>query len=135
MNIAIATVTNSEFLEGSLVLIHSFLKHNPGFEGDILIIHEKKDESLTQQLSVFRNVKYIQPSNQLMEKIDVLKTSDLNFESKYIRFLSLEIFNISGYEKILYLDSDMLCLGDVSHLLHLKTDFAACPDYRNLLGF
>ena len=37
---AIATVTDTNFLEGTLVLLFSFLKYNTWFTGDIVIVED-----------------------------------------------------------------------------------------------
>ena len=135
MNIAIATVSSSSFINGTRVLLHSFLKHNYWFNGDILIICDEEEIESSGSLDQFPNLKFIFPDKKLLEKIEVLKASDSNYDSKYIRFLSIESFNQNDYDKILFLDSDMICLGDVEEIFHSSGDFLACPDYRNLLGF
>ena len=47
---------------------------------------------------------------------------------KRAHFLSLEAFNLQGYDKVVYVDSDALIVGNVSDLFSAPGDLAACPD-------
>lgn len=49
-------------------------------------------------------------------------------------FLALESFRQTDVERVIYLDSDTLCLGDLSELLFLDCDFAAVPCRRPKAG-
>jgi lipopolysaccharide biosynthesis glycosyltransferase len=41
MNYALATLTDDNYILGTKILIYSFLKYNPWFTGDIVIIFDK----------------------------------------------------------------------------------------------
>jgi lipopolysaccharide biosynthesis glycosyltransferase len=45
-------------------------------------------------------------------------------------FMKLHLWEVeSEYDKVIYLDSDMLVVRNIDHLFDLKTTFAACPAY------
>lgn len=49
-------------------------------------------------------------------------------------FNKLHIWNLVEYDKVIYLDSDMLVVKNIDHLFELDVEFAACPSYVNVYG-
>ena len=45
--VCLATATTERFVPGTLVLIGSFLRHHPGFDGDVVVVH---DDGLPERL-------------------------------------------------------------------------------------
>ena len=50
LKLCLATVTTEAFVPGTLVMLHSFLKVNPWFEGDLVIIHDGLEPTAHQSL-------------------------------------------------------------------------------------
>jgi alpha-N-acetylglucosamine transferase len=49
-------------------------------------------------------------------------------------WLKLRVFNLTQYDAVLLVDSDLLVLGDLSHLFSLPVEFAAIWDQPTILG-
>ncbi len=124
----IATVTSAEFVPGTLVLIHSFLRHNSWFKGDIVIICEPLEPAQKQLFEIFPNVIFQKPGDELLLQIGHLCRDLPKLVPKRRRFYSIEAFNLEGYQKMLFFDSDMLITGDLSEVVDLHQDLLACSD-------
>jgi len=126
--ICISTVSSTNFVPGTLVLIHSFLKHNPWFKGDIIIIYDDFDIKQKQQFGIFPNVIFKKTSDDLLLRIGQLCRKKPKLLGRRRHFYSIETFNIEGYEKLLFFDSDILITGDLSQVMKLPDPFLACSD-------
>lgn len=114
----LATVTTSSFLPGTMVLLSSFLETNFWFKGDIVIFADT--DALTQEeqalLSLFKNVKMTPISPPLLKSVAQMMTVNPSISGKNAHFYSLEAFNLTGYEKVLFCDSDLLFLDSIEPL-------------------
>lgn len=126
--LAIATVTSQDFVPGTLVLIHSFLKHNSWFDGDIVIICDSMEADQKELFQIFPNVIFKKPGDDLLLCIGHLCRNIPKLLPKRQRFYSIEAFNLEGYEKLLFFDSDILVTGDLSEILNLQHQLMACSD-------
>jgi len=126
--LAIATVTSQDFVPGTLVLIHSFLKHNPWFKGDIVIICDSLEVEKKRLFQVFPRVIFKRPSDDLLLKIGHLCRNLPKLFPKRQRFYSIEVFNLESYDKLLFFDSDMLICGNLSEIVTLPQELLACSD-------
>jgi lipopolysaccharide biosynthesis glycosyltransferase len=120
--ICLATVCSQSFIPGTLVMIHSFLKHNRWFKesgGEILIIHDHLPQEFKQLFKIFNGVKWIQVGEGLKKRVDDLcrEVPGLKLDPKKKRFYSLALFNLQDYEKVLFCDSDILFLHTVGELI------------------
>ena len=113
----LATVTNDAFLPGTLVTIHSFLKHNPWFDGDVVVIHAGLSEEACECVSARgQRVRFHPAGSELVRRIDAVTAARPDFIGKRARFLSLEAFALAGYDKVLFCDSDLLFRQPVAEL-------------------
>ena len=127
----IVTVLNDAFAEYFRVLLFSIKKHNPGFDLPVRVIHSPALSPLSRE-----NQDRIRAMHPHVEFV-------LANETPYARFfpvtpprlhaalLKLEAFNIPEHNRVVFLDSDMLCLGSLSDLFSLDVPFAACPAGKN----
>jgi lipopolysaccharide biosynthesis glycosyltransferase len=121
--LALVTVTSESFMPGTMVMLHSFLKHNSWFaeaNGDIVIIHESLPPQLQRLTGCFKNITWFQVGEELKVKVDALYRGipRLKLGKKKNRFYSLELFRLSGYRKVLFCDSDILFLGSIIELFN-----------------
>ncbi len=119
------TVLSDAFVEYFLVFLFSIRKHNPWFDHDFLIIHSKTSSPLSEENR--RRISEFYPKARFLfvdEAGYARFTPDPRF---FAALLKIEAFRIPGYDTVIFLDSDMLCLGDISHLFSLDVPFAACP--------
>jgi lipopolysaccharide biosynthesis glycosyltransferase len=124
----LTTVTDAEFLPGTVVLLSSFLRHNTWFDGDIVVIHRDLPDDSRRLLERFPNVRWHQVGAPLLERIEAITSAHPALERKAPIFYSLEAFNLCGYDRVLKLDSDILCTGNAAALLETNDVLLACPD-------
>lgn len=128
MKTCIATVTSPDFVPGTLVLVHSFLKRNPWFGGDIVIITDGLQAGQEDLFRNFPNVMFRKPGDDLLLHIGSLCRQLPDYFAKRKRFYSIEVFNLQGYDQLFFFDSDMLVTGDLSEIMQHPADLMACSD-------
>jgi lipopolysaccharide biosynthesis glycosyltransferase len=125
---ALVTVTNEKYLLGTQVLLFSFLKYNPNFQGDLIVIHDNLKPKFKKVLTDKFAVKFKQIGQELKEALNSLTLDLPQFGKNQERFWSLEFFGLNDYNQLLFLDSDIVCKGSMEELWNLKDEFSACPD-------
>lgn len=135
-NYCIATVTSDNFLPGTIVMLDSFLQHHRQFSGDICIIHNGlSDQSCAILEAHFESLKFKSAGHQLTEAVDRLTSAYPGMKSRQARFLSVEMFALTGYDKVLFCDSDLLFRGSIASLWAHDSAVVCCGDgayYRGL---
>jgi len=126
---ALATVTTENYVQWSMVMIHSFLKSNPWFTGDIVIISNDLSEKSLYDLNIFPGIIIEKPSEILNQQLEQLCAEMPNFSKLINRFLSIEVFRLKQYDKVLFLDSDMLVVKDVAELFRLPDSIYASLEW------
>jgi hypothetical protein len=131
--IAMCTICNDDFVVGAQVMIHSFLRKNEWFSGDIIVMYSDRLSPLSQRsrdilLSVhpgiiFKEVNesdYSEAINRFVNKSGM----HLNFMPSLFTF---EVFNITGYDSVMYIDSDILHINSMLDMFRVKGDFVVTP--------
>lgn len=121
----IATVTTENYFQWTMTMLFSFLKTNSWFKGDVIIICKDLPVKMVDDFHMFDRVKLIEPSDDLLNQIEKLVIEMPKFQNLGARFYSLEVFRLSDYKKILFLDSDMIVVKSVSELFELPDSFYA----------
>lgn len=131
--LGVFTICNNQFVEGCKTMLYSFLRHNKWFKEDIIIAYSE-EQPLSNE-----NQEYIK---ELYDKI-IFKKYDLTcyeklfdhwnnkIQNKYRpSILTLEIFGLVDYDRIIYIDSDMLILGSIQELINLPQGpvYACCHE-------
>jgi hypothetical protein len=124
----VATVASDAFTEYLLVLLHSVREHNPWFA--------------RVPLRVFWSPRLSPLSPRNQEKIGEAHPGAVFIGvdgAAYERYrdrtpphltaalLTLEAFGIRDADRVVFLDADLVCLGDLTDLFTLDVDLAACP--------
>lgn len=126
--LCLATVTTSGYLQWTMVMVHSFLKSNPWFDGDIVLITNELSVDDRTRFSIFPNVSFREPSGRLTGAIEKLVEEKPGFINLVPMFWSLELFNLTGYRKALFLDSDMLVVKSLAEVFELPESMYACAE-------
>jgi len=127
--LCVVTVTTDSFIAGTLVTLGSFLKNNSWFAGDIVIVCDELSERNREQLTfVCGKIIFLQVSDELLTRIARITEAFPDFVPKRAHYYSLESFRLRGYERVLFLDSDLLFRGSVRDLFKLENEFIACGD-------
>lgn len=119
----VATVTSAAYARGTQVLLSSFLRHNPWFTGTLAVIHDPH-EPPPDVLRRLPNVRWHPVSDELVRHLTATEYTVL----KAPRFHSLEIFRLREFERVLYLDSDVVCTGDARGLFDMEGALLCSPD-------
>ena len=131
---ALVTVTSSSYLMGSQLLIWSFLKHNSWFDGHVVVFCENEHD-ISQGLSMFENIDIRIVNDELLKRVDILKKASIVSSSTSSRFYSLELFGLDEFDKVIFIDSDILCKGDISPLFKdTRSALIACFDRQYYQG-
>jgi lipopolysaccharide biosynthesis glycosyltransferase len=118
-NILLTSVCNDRYLPGMLILLFSLKKYNPALDlplkiyhrGDLCAVSMKKIES------VYSHVTFEHVTDDLYAQQD----------SQYMCLLPFKENHVS---QVIFIDCDILCLGNMEGLLDVTADFAAVIDYE-----
>lgn len=132
----VVSVTD-DFVPGALVTLHSFQKHNPWFDGDIVVISDGLSEANQAGLADrFDGLRFVDVSGQLKQWIDTVIDIRPELKSQASQFYSLDVFRVgSTYSKALYLDCDLLFRKDIEELWQRPEPFLCCRDGPAYRGF
>lgn len=127
--LCLATVTSDGYIQWTMTMLFSFLETNSWFDGDIVVIADKLADESIQRLGIFPQIRIEQPKNSLLQKLDDLCSGVPIFRSRIPGFFSLEIFRFTKYEKVLFLDSDMIVVQNIEELFGLPGHFYGCAEW------
>jgi len=125
-NKSLVCLLDKSYSEQFSIFIYSLLKNNPWFNYDINVFYWEDD--LINDIDKFKNIYKKIIFNKINETLyeDCLITKKWRIWN-YNPFYRFEIFSLKNYSKIVYMDLDMLILGDISFLFNNDIDFAGCP--------
>lgn len=132
---ALVTILDNNFAPYFYVFLKSFLENNLWFSGDVVILYNYdlsfiSNENIRQIKLLYRNIIFKKiETNRYNHTIKEFKSKvSRNFHRFIPSILTLESFNVIGYDKVLYLDSDMLVIGDISELFKIGANIIATRD-------
>lgn len=118
MNVLVTTVCNDPYTNALCLLMWSIKQHNPGFSHPLKVYH-KGDLSEANQERI-RSV-YPQTSYE--------NVSSGDYQAKICHYLALEAFRETDPDLVVFIDGDIVCLGDISALFKLNCPLGAALDY------
>lgn len=122
----VACLCTDNYLSGVLVLYESLRKTNPKYPFLCLVSSNVSDATIGELKK--RNIAY-----KVKELVDVseLVGSPMNgWDYTYFKF---RIFELEEYEKVVYLDSDMIVMNNIDELFD-EEPIAACSDGYQFTG-
>jgi lipopolysaccharide biosynthesis glycosyltransferase len=133
---ALTTILNNPFADHFYVFINSFLENNPWFNGDLIIMYSDElsplsDEKINELQLFYRKTifKKIDTTGHYNDVINLFKSKiSKNFHRFVPSVLTIETFNLIDYDKVLYLDSDMLVVNSLRDLYLIDHDIAVTRD-------
>jgi lipopolysaccharide biosynthesis glycosyltransferase len=135
LRLGLVTVTTEAFVPGTLVLVHSFLRCNPWFRGDIIVIHDELSAASRRYLSLVADrVRWLPVGEPLRRQIDAVVAARPDLSAVRARFYSLETFRLRDYDRVLFCDSDIVARDSIQELLELPGGFVACGDGPHYSG-
>ena len=115
--VCFATAATESFVPGAVVAIGSFRRHHPGFDGDVVVIHDGLTQHQQESLqAACGDIRFEQASAELRQRLDTLGAAQPRLAHRLGEFLCLEAFRLDGYRKVLFYDSDVLFQASVAEL-------------------
>ena len=126
LHAAAVTVINDDFVPYFIMWLKSLLQYNPWFHFPFVVVWNPVYSPLSEESrqlirSVYPNVQFQEADHQPYEKF--LASTPAKFLAA---LFTLEAFNLTSYDRVVFFDADMLCLGDVSELFTTAEPLAAC---------
>ena len=133
--VRLATATTESFVPGTLVLIDSFLRRHPGFDGEIVVIHDGLPERARAVLAATSDaVRFTRVRPALRERAERLCAALAPLPMCPAQFWILEAFRLTGAAKLLLCDSDLLFRAPVDELFGSTDELLCCGDLPFLHG-
>ena len=134
-NCCFVTAATERFVPGALVALCSFRQHHPGFDGDLVVLHDALPRAQREHLAqACSGVRFEPVSPALRDRLAALAARRPEFAPRLSQFYSLEAFRLHGYRKVLYYDSDVLFQGSVADLFDSPAALLCCGDEVFLRG-
>lgn len=113
---AFCTILTDDYIPGFHALVKSLQYHNPGFNYSFFIFRDKQLTKYQQILDIYPYVKFINYKNKLF--YDLFIKTNGTIRKKFEKCLyTLDVFDIDYNDKIIFIDTDILCTGNISELL------------------
>lgn len=128
---ALCTVLSDAFVPGFAVLAHSLRQHHPGLDLPFIIIHHPELAPLapsSQEMisQWYPNVRFHEADASGYQIVWANRDGRLRTPDRLkSAFFILEAFSLQGFDRVVTLDSDMICTGDLSPLFTHTATFAA----------
>lgn len=127
-SLCLATIGDTAFVTGLRVLLHSFLAENPWFDGDIVVFDNDMDDSAKSAIGRVGPVRFVTPSDELLRRVQRIMARQDDFRRIYPRFFTLEAFRLEGWDRVVFLDGDVLVCGDIRELFEGDGPLRAAAD-------
>ena len=130
MKIGFITVCSDNYVDGVIALIKSLKRNQKDFNYIFRIIYHpiycKLSEESKLKLKTYYNFEFIEVDiNEFKINSNIkIKHDRLNFAC----FLSLMAFNQPDLDRVIFIDSDMIVLNDISEIIKIDYNFAAVLD-------
>jgi len=125
---AVVTICTPSFIPGTMVMIYSFLKWNDWWQGEFVILTDEVHLEMERCLSGFPRVKFKIIGDELLRRSKEVAQADNTGNIFESHFYSLELFNLRDYDKLFYVDSDILVRGSFEPLFELPDKMICVGD-------
>ena len=129
------TVATDDFVPGAFVMVRTFLKHHPRFDGDVVIVHDGLSDASREVLAAsFHCLRFEPVSPELRDRVARLCAVRPEIGARRASFYFLEAFRLHGYRKVLCCDGDLLFRASVEELFDSPEALICCRDQFSLRG-
>ena len=131
-DVCLFTVATERFVPGTLVMIGTFLKHHPGFDGDVVVVQDGLSAASREMLgAAFGRLRFEAVSPGMKDRAEAVRPL---LGDRTARLYGLEAFRLAGYRKVLCCDSDLLFQGGIAELFDSTEALLCCGDRWFLRG-
>jgi len=117
------TVCNKNYLIGFEVMLKSLIDNNPRVINDnlpfVIITNDLNPEDLITSRKIYNNIHIKRYDELKYSQIEELKKQQMAF-GDYTKY---EIFSLTEFKKIIFLDSDTIILGNIDYLIDFEESF------------
>ena len=129
------TVATEDFVPGAFVMVRTFLKRHPRFDGDVVIVHDGLSDASREVLAAsFPRLRFEPVSPELRERVARVCAARLELRPRRAAFYTLDAFRPRGYRKVLFCDGDLLFRASVEELFDSPEALICCRDQFSLRG-
>ena len=134
MKYCVCTMVNDKFARGCEVMLYSFLSNNSWFDGDVVVICGKEGSPMPLSEDSKERIgniyhKTIFKEYEYSDFFDIInKVQNFALAGTESLLYKFPVFEMEEYDRILFLDSDLLIIGDIKELFDNDAPFTACPD-------
>ena len=129
------TVATDDFVPGAFVMVRTFLKHHPRFDGDVVIVHDGLSDVSREVLAAsFHRLRFELVSPELRDRVARLCAVRPELRARRAAFYVLDAFRLHGYRKVLCCDCDLLFRASVEELFDSPEALICCRDKYSLRG-
>jgi hypothetical protein len=128
------TASDDSFVGAVEVMLFSFLRRNPWFRGDLVAIDSGLGEASRERLSKHGPIRFLPPGEDLARANALLGEAVPRVAEIRPRFDKLEFFRIGGYDRLVFLDGDILVNGSLRELFETGIPLGACPERTHVFG-
>jgi lipopolysaccharide biosynthesis glycosyltransferase len=136
LDIALYTICDDKFIDGARVMIYSFIRHNPWFNGKIVVLCNQTYsqislENRSRLLEIYQDIEFKEVDTSIyLDLIENFKKVATQSQLRLVPSLfTFEIFNsCKDHDFLIYIDSDMLILDDISEVFSTDHSILAAPD-------
>ena len=125
---ALATVTTERFLPGTATMLQSFLRLTPSMRMDLVVFCDELSPAIEAELAGFPRLRLLPISESLSQSVTRLVEAVPRLTPRKARFYSLDVFGLDEYDRVLFCDSDVLFVEDVSELFQSDNELCACGE-------
>jgi len=119
------SVCNKDYLIGFEVMLKSLVENNPRVINEnipfVIISNDLNPEDLVTSRTIYKNIHIKRFDESKYSQIEELKKQQMAF-GDYTKY---EIFSLTEFKKIIFLDSDIVVLGNIDYLIDYDKPFGA----------
>jgi len=128
-DVCLFTVATERFVPGTLVMIDTFLKHHPGFDGDVVVVQDGLSAASREMLqAAFGRLRFEAVSPEMKSREEAVRHLFHLSPDRTAPLYCLEAFRLTGYRKVLCCDSDLLFQGCIAELFDSTEVLLCCGD-------
>lgn len=141
MNIAFVSIINNSYISYFKVMLNSLLVNNKDFNLDFIVLYDGNfsENEIRDIKKVYNKVKFVKIKNELLSndrKLSCHRSKEWK-NNNYSVFSRFEIFDLEEYNKLIYLDTDLVVHNNLDFLIKECNEsecYAVKHEYRNIFN-
>ena len=126
MKTALCTMLDEAFVIGFDVMMKSLKANNPWFDLPVIVIDLGLSDATKARLASEHGAEFRQPKRKNYSKVNFSKTA----ERLRATYYKLDVFSYDDFDRIVFIDSDVVITGDIRELFDCDRPFAAVRGYN-----